>query len=353
MREPGRGRCGERDAGGPGIAADGGRAAPGSRTASSAASARATTVTPHPRASPKTHTTGRCSGGSAESAAGGGATGSRKNDSTAPRPPRASQKRRPAAADAFAVTVPPPMRLPRPPARPASGRSSAAGAGSRGPRRPSTDTRACARDQPGSASRAAARWVASAGHRQRGRFGGVSREHARVADREQLRGRRRHGQHTGRAASSSTPPARARGATAKARLIRRPPATKLPRPPRGLARHAGERYPHLTRTPPAARRSTDSPAPGPRAARSGPPGAGLSPTASARAAARAAPAHSHSVWPVRTSCQATTRGQQHGRHDRHRFDGCLTGFRAGSRHRATVPRGGARDNARGLRKGYS
>ena len=78
---------------------------------------------------------------------------------------------------------------------------------------------------------------------------------------------------------------------------------------------------------------------------------GLSPTRSARAAARAAFAHSHSVWPVRQSCQATAAATRtSGTTATVSTDG-LTRFRASREHIETVPPGGRRDNARALRNG--
>ena len=155
------------------------------------------------------------------------------------------------------------------------------------PRRPTTDTRARARDQPGSAVARARRRIAAAGERQRAGLGGVARQHARVADREQLE-------------QPPAPPQPAAGPAQSARwwpvprslhaLIGPPSDGHRGHPRPGPAtRRSRIGDPHPTRARAAVRqRSTYSPRSSDRGSALRAAARGLAPTASARAAARAA-----------------------------------------------------------------
>ena len=164
------------------------------------------------------------------------------------------------------------------------------------------------------------------------------------------------------AAPRRAPPREAPAAARAARAwpARAPAASRLARQ-RGHRRHAHRALPGLSRigrrsstlTAPPSVRSTDMPRSSDlgTALRAALPG--LSPTdVSPRRRARrrrAQPerlAHQHELPPDQ-------RSEEQRRHDRHRLHRGLTGFRPKADHAPKVPRGGARDNARGLRKRYS
>ena len=192
-----------------------------------------------------------------------------------------------------------------------SARSSVGGRSARRDVPPSTDTWPRARATSPAAPRARPRRAdpPPAGQRQRARLGRVAGEHAGVADRQHLRGRQRdreqHGQRgeqlDGRLAAlagarsrrSLRAPQSATAEVAAHRRHGRAPGVEQERAA-GFARGSLARQARHGQAP--LQRSRQR-----AAGRS----AGLAPTSSARAAARAAFAQSHSVWPVRTSCHAT------------------------------------------------
>ena len=173
---------------------------------------------------------------------------------------------------------------------------------------------------------------------------GVPGEHARVTDRQRLR--REGGEH--------------QDARARRRGTRRTPGRSValhPPPQGGHGRNAHrasprtreQREPHSHANRPGRSASPTALVPRIAAARCGLRGRGSPPRAPRAPPHARAFAHSHSVWPVRASCQATAAATEHERHDRHRLDRRLTRFRAQSEHVETVPPGARRLNARALR----
>ena len=190
---------------------------------------------------------------------------------------------------------------------------SAAGGRIRTSTRPaSTATRARARAQPGSASRAPARGSAPAASASAPGLRCRAGEHLRVADREQLKADEPDEQHD-----------RQKREHLDRRLAALTPHDPRPRDELAVTlngalpppRTAGTRTD--TRTPPWPSRSTRSP----RSSESGSAllaaALALRPTLSARAAARAACAHSQRVCPASASCQASAAASQHQWHCRH------------------------------------
>ena len=253
-------------------------------------------------------------------------------------------------AEAPRVTVPPPTPSRATSSSSASGRSSAGGRRFTRTSPPLTDTRACARDHPGQRMAGGCARVVSAGHREGGRLGRVSGQHARVAHCQQLRGRKPRSQHERqRRRAARPPPARARGASREGRGSSATPQRRAAATSTGLCqtrRRIGTRT--FTRTPPAARRSTDSPR-----------SSGLRQRASRRplrAQRRPRqPAPPRGPRPrTATACDRSARAARRRRqpaarrrHDRHRFDRCLTGFAGRGAPRATVPRAAAHATMRG------